>query len=435
MKRGVFLNLKILLVLLFVVALPFLIMLGAGLMGEFLGCAMSGASMPDGLCGTLYTILMVVGWTSIGIVPLTVGAMLLYAAGVIVFFIGSMVVAGLRRTTLSPTIKGMGISTLVILVLAGLIGGGVLAVNWVQTDYVSRCEGLPEIAATGKQNGPLALGVKVPAGSEIEAYTVLAVTPGGELIFQLDKSYRGREPSWSTDGMQLAFAAQHWQTKLSTLHFADLQGNVGPALLADQTHVGDISWSPDGTHLLFEGISDEKAGELFFIKTDDNRTLPSSGRRQLTASKGMDSDPRLSPDGRQIVYASYRNGARDIHVMDSDGSNSRRLTRHAADDINPAWSPDGRWIVFASNRNSNRAMTNVYHLYIMAADGSNQCQLTQGEPSAWEPVWSPDGQWIAYTSWLQSELYLIRPNGQDGRTLPLPVSVDAVYTVDWAQAR
>jgi dipeptidyl aminopeptidase/acylaminoacyl peptidase len=428
MKRGVFLNLKIFAILLLLVALPFLIMLGAGLMGTLLGCEMGGGSMPGGFCGVLYSILFVVGWTSIAIVPFTVGALLLYLVGVIIVFAGSAIVAGLRGKAVSPTLKGMGISTLVILLLGGFGGGAVLAVNWVQTEYISQCEALPEVASTGKQNGPLALAVEVAAGSEIEAYTILAVTPEGELLFQLDKSYRGREPAWSPDGSQLAFAAQDWQTKQSALHIADLRGGVSPALLTNQTYVEDISWSPDGTRLLFEGISEEKSGELFFINADG------SGLRRLTFTKGADGDARLSPDGRQIVFASYRNGGREIYLMDTDGSNVRQLTRNSADDINPAWSPDGRWIVFASNRRSDPTTTSVYNLYVMSTDGKNQCQLTHGEPPAWEPVWSPDGQWIAYTSWLQGQVYLVRPNGQDLRTLPLPVDVKSVYTLDWAKA-
>jgi TolB protein len=160
-----------------------------------------------------------------------------------------------------------------------------------------------------------------------------------------------------------------------------------------------------------------------------------SGLRRLTFSKGLDGDGRLSPDGRQIAFASYRNGGREIYLMDIDGSNVRQLTRNSADDINPAWSPDGRWIVFASNRKSDRTMSSVYNLFIMSADGSNQCQLNQGEPPAWEPVWSPDGQWIAYTSWLGGQVYLVRPNGRDLRTLPLTVEVKSVYTLDWAEGR
>ena len=426
MKRGVFVNLKILSFLLFLVALPFLIMFAAAQISDLLGCEMSGGSMPAGFCGTLYAIVVVLGWTSIGIVPLTVGALLLYLGGVLVFFVGNVVVTRLSGKGVSPTIKGMGISTLVIIVVAGIAAGAVVSVNWYEATYVSRCKGLPEMASTDKQNGPLALAVKVPTGSEIEAYTVLAVTPEGELIFQLDKSHRERDAVWSPDGRQLAFAAQDWQTRLSSLHLADLQGNVGPALLTEQPRLERFSWSPDGMRLLFVGLSEEKSGELFFINGDG------SGRHQLTTSKGLDGDAQISPDGRQIVFASYRNGGRDIYLMESDGSKLRRLTRHNADDINPAWSPDGRWIVFASNRGSDPVMRSVYNLYVMAADGSSQCQLTQGDQSAQEPEWSPDGRWIAYTLGYEGEVYLISPNGRESRTLSLPIPVDAVYTVDWA---
>lgn len=196
--------------------------------------------------------------------------------------------------------------------------------------------------------------------------------------------------------------------------------------MTEQTRLGRFSWSPDGTRILFEGLSQEKSGELFFISADGR------GKRQLTNSKGLDGDAQLSPDGQQIVFSSYRNGGRDIYVMESDGSNLRRLTHHAADDINPAWSPDGRWIVFASNRGSDRTARSVYNLYVMAADGTNQCPLTQGDQSAEEPVWSPDGQWIAYTLGYQGEVYLARPNGKESRTLSLPILVDSVYSVDWA---
>ncbi len=429
MKRGIFINLRILVILILLVALPFLIMVAAGLAGEVLGCEMGGASMPGGLCGVLYTIIFVLGWSSIAIVPVSAGVLLLYLLGVFVFFVGAVVIAGLRGRPVSPTIKGMGVSTLVLIVLAAGVAGVVLAANWYQAEYVGRCEGLPEVASTGRENGPLALAVEVPAGSDIESRTILVVTPEGRLLFRLDKSYRGREPAWSPDGSQLAFAAQDWQTRRSALHLADLQGNVGPALLTEQTRLDNISWSPDGTRLLFEGITEELFGELMFINRDG------SERRTLTSSTGLDGDARISPDGQQIVFASSRKGARDIYLMNSDGSNVRRLTRHFAEDADPAWSPDGRWIVFVSNRGSGRNMSRVYSLYIMSADGSNQCQLTEGESSVWEPVWSPDGQWIAYASQGQGEIYLVRPNRQELRTLALPVEVKQVYTLDWAAAK
>ncbi len=426
MKRGILLNLVLLSILIFFVALPFLVMLAAGGTAELLGCQMSGASMPDGFCGTLYAILTVVGWSSIGIIPLTVGALLLYLLGVGLFFLVSLVAAGVRRQPVSPVAKGMLVSTLAIFLLGAVIVGAIWGVNWFRVDFVNRCEGLPEaLASTGRQNGPLALSVKVPADSELEARTILAVMPEGELLFRLDQVFWARSPAWSPDGAQLAFVSQDFQTRRFTLHLANLQGQGSPALLDDQTRLEELSWLPDGQSLLFTGQASVSDTELFFVDADG------SDLRRLTGAERFDGDAQISPDGTQIVFVSNRDGNDDIYLMNLDGSSVRRLTNHPAFDTNPAWSPDGNWIVFASNRGSGLAMNN-YDLYVMSTDGKNQCQLTDGADSEWEPVWSPDGQWIAYISLLERKAYLVRPDGSETRLFPLPVEVEDLYSLDWA---
>jgi Tol biopolymer transport system component len=428
MKRGVILNLKILFVLTLLAALPLLIMFVAAQTADILGCQMSGASMPDGFCGVLYTILMLVGWSSIAVLPISAGIVLLYLVGVVLFFGGSWLNAALKGQPMSPIVKGMGISTLAAGTLVVCLGGGVATAVWFQTEYVNRCEGLPEIAATGRENGPFALAVEIPAASPVEGRTILAVSPDGELLFQLDKFFRGRAPAWSPDGRQLAFAAQAWQAQSPELRLADWQGNVGPALLEELTGLDDISWSPDGQRLLFSAVSPEKSSELYFVNADG------SDLTRLTNAAGLDQDARISPDGQQIVFTSYRNGSKDVYLMDIDGANERRLTNHSADDAYPVWSPDGRWIAFASNRGEDFWGTGAYNLYVMAADGSSQCQLTEGQDGVWQVAWSPDGQWIAFTTWQSDKIHLIRPNGQETRQLSLPVEIQSIYSLDWAAA-
>src|SRR5262245_52497843 len=59
----------------------------------------------------------------------------------------------------------------------------------------------------------------------------------------------------------------------------------------------------------------------------------------LTKHKAQDVGPALSADGERIAFASDREGAFNIHVMDEDGANLRQLTREAVVSNSPCWSP------------------------------------------------------------------------------------------------
>ena len=50
-----------------------------------------------------------------------------------------------------------------------------------------------------------------------------------------------------------------------------------------------------------------------------------SGLKRLTDAKGYDAEGSYSPDGRQIVFTSNRDGDLEIYVMNADGSSPRRV--------------------------------------------------------------------------------------------------------------
>jgi Tol biopolymer transport system component len=101
--------------------------------------------------------------------------------------------------------------------------------------------------------------------------------------------------------------------------------------------------------------------------------------------------PAWSPDGRTIVFVSWRDGNGEVYAMDADGSGPRNLTQHPAKDVRPAWSPDGRRIAFVSQRDGNS------EVYVMNADGSGKRNLTRDRASDDDyPTWSPDGRKIAF---------------------------------------
>ncbi len=72
----------------------------------------------------------------------------------------------------------------------------------------------------------------------------------------------------------------------------------------------------------------------------------------------------MSPDGRQMVFASDRDGDWEIYVRDRDGS-VRQLTDNDYDDRNPVWSPDGKHIGFEAIYDGD------WELLRMNTDGSD----------------------------------------------------------------
>jgi TolB protein len=129
-------------------------------------------------------------------------------------------------------------------------------------------------------------------------------------------------------------------------------------------------------------------------------------------------DPTWSPDGRDILFASDKNGTVQLYTIRTDGSKLTRITNLPAIRGRSDWSPDGQYIVTYSGEAWHR------ELYIMSADGSNVHQLTPDGGNSQGPSFSPDGKWVAFTAYFDHynedngcEIYIIRIDGTDLRRL------------------
>ena len=97
-----------------------------------------------------------------------------------------------------------------------------------------------------------------------------------------------------------------------------------------------------------EEITKQKAGksERYNWNFDPNFDIFESdpdGKNlvRLTDAPGYDAECAYSPDGKSIVFCSWRDGDGEIYVMDADGKNQRRLTHEKFYDGGPFFSPDG----------------------------------------------------------------------------------------------
>lgn len=122
----------------------------------------------------------------------------------------------------------------------------------------------------------------------------------------------------------------------------------------------------------------------------------------------MSSD--VSKDGSTIVFDLLG----DIYTMPIAGGKATPLTRGMAFDAQPRISPDGKKVVFVSDRSGG------YNLWTISLDKKDTVQITTGNTNTYEsPVWTPDGQYIVATR--GQKLWLFPEKGGTGIQLIRPV--------------
>ncbi|MDT4966259.1 MAG: hypothetical protein QOJ64_996 [Acidobacteriota bacterium] len=113
-------------------------------------------------------------------------------------------------------------------------------------------------------------------------------------------------------------------------------------------NVSDLHVSPDGTTLLFTvSVSDlarAKRNTHVWAMDVDGRNA-----RQWTVGERSESSPLFSPDGKQILFISSKDGSPNLYLMNVGGGEWRKVTNLSTGVSDPLWSRDGKWIAFSSD--------------------------------------------------------------------------------------
>lgn len=108
------------------------------------------------------------------------------------------------------------------------------------------------------------------------------------------------------------------------------------------------------------------------------------------------SDPRISPEGSQIVYERQSNDIMtdstlsNLWVVNVDGSRHRPLVSGTASASSPRWSADGERIAYI------QATDNGTGIHVRWMDTGQTALLANLQKSPADLTWSPDGRWLAF---------------------------------------
>ena len=223
------------------------------------------------------------------------------------------------------------------------------------------------------------------------------------------------EGYFSPDGKTIIFQAALPGQDDYQIYTQDLAPGSKPKLVS--TGKGKCTCSyfhPDGTSILFASThldpslakpGDKPKGPAYsrseryrwdfdpamdIFKAD----LDGKGLVRLTDTPGYDAEGSYSPDARQIIFTSFRDGDAEIYIMDADGKNPRRITRKKGYDGGPFFSPDGKKILYRSDRKEN----DLLQVFINTPDGKNERQLTDNDAVNWGPYFWKDSRHILYAT-------------------------------------
>lgn len=152
-------------------------------------------------------------------------------------------------------------------------------------------------------------------------------------------------------------------------------------------------WTRDNNGIIFAKDKDgDEKHDLYLLN------LTTKEIEQLTTTPSFQEHvAHSSPDGKQLLFRSTRNGQMNLFSLDFETKEIKELTNYPRPVIGALWSPQNDFIVFGYNDTENFQNGDIW---IMEPDGSNQRKLLSLKIGSRDGVTdiSEDGKLLAVTS-------------------------------------
>ena len=268
----------------------------------------------------------------------------------------------------------------------------------------------------------------------------LANPDGSELrVLPAERTAVLRPGSWSPDGRTIlyySFSPDDSKLKALPVHFplyaTSVDGKSGRRVV-DFT-VLSFGWAPDSrTIFVISGFEDETQYSTaeWFPKTALYVVDVQSGKRVRVTEPGSVQGASWAPDGSRLVYSATVPGdpMPDLFVVNRDGTGMRRMVSLPTADLNPRWSPNGDTVYFASTGRGSPDERAGFQV----VDVRSGAVTRVAEMGSWPSMqWSPDGKRLLADVGPPTGHVLV---SQDGKTrTPIgEIGLDAQFSPDAKQ--
>ncbi len=218
---------------------------------------------------------------------------------------------------------------------------------------------------------------------------------------QLYEKLTGRKGIFSTRQLFVSSSSGNKE-----LYVSDYDGSNARRITRNGSINLSPQWSPDGKKLIYTSYK-EGCACLYMLD------LKTGQDRALSKNPGINISGRFSPNGESVALTLSSKESPDLYILDIETGTKKRLTKNYGIDVSPSFSPDGKRVAYVSDISGNP------HIFVLDLTTGKRRRLTYKGGYNSSPAWSPDGKWIAFSraSKGKFDIWLLRVDGFGGARL------------------
>jgi Tol biopolymer transport system component/DNA-binding winged helix-turn-helix (wHTH) protein len=208
-----------------------------------------------------------------------------------------------------------------------------------------------------------------------------------------------RSPVWSADGKQIAFLRGVYHPGEygvePQIEILDVASNERKVVMSHARFGPALAWTNDHlVYVLDEAPPSQDDSNVWSVRIDSRTGNLLGTATRLTAGPGRVQYLSSAADGKRLAYVK-QGWQPDVYVarIEANGTKleaPRLLTLDERQDLPWAWTPDSKQVLFGSDRDGS------FHIFRQAPDQTTPELLVGGKKQSMLPRLTPDGKEIVY---------------------------------------